>query len=56
MKIAIAADHAGFTLKSEIAAWLRQTGHEVLDLGTDSADKSVDYPRFGAKLASAIAT
>ena len=54
MKIAIAADHAGFALKTEIAAWLRQAGHEVVDLGTNNA-KSVDYPRFGAKLARAIA-
>ena len=55
MKIAIAADHAGFAMKKEIAEWLRQTGHEVLDLGTNSAE-SVDYPKFGAKLASAIAS
>lgn len=54
MKVALAADHAGFPLKSEIAAWLRQAGHEVLDLGTNSTEK-VDYPRFGAKLAKAIA-
>jgi ribose 5-phosphate isomerase B len=54
MRIAIAADHAGFAMKQEITAWLRQVGHEVTDLGTDSAE-SVDYPRFGAKLARAIA-
>ena len=54
MKVALAADHAGFALKSEIAAWLREAGHEVLDLGTNSTE-SVDYPRFGAKLAQAIA-
>jgi ribose 5-phosphate isomerase B len=54
MKVVLAADHAGFPLKSEIAAWLRQAGHEVLDLGTHSTE-SVDYPRFGARLARAIA-
>ena len=54
MRIALAADHAGFVLKDELAAFLRDQGHEVSDLGTNSAE-SVDYPMFGAKLASAIA-
>ena len=35
-------------------AWLGEQGHDVLDLGTNSHD-SVDYPRFGAMLAEAIA-
>ena len=54
MRIALSADHAGFTLKDELAAWLREQGHEVTDLGTNSGE-SVDYPRFGAKLAQVIA-
>jgi ribose 5-phosphate isomerase B len=54
MRIALAADHAGFALKQDIAAWLREQGHAVTDLGTDS-EQSVDYPLFGAKLARAIA-
>jgi ribose 5-phosphate isomerase B len=53
MRIALSADHAGFELKDQLAAWLAETGHEVIDLGTNSAD-SVDYPRYGALLASAI--
>ncbi|QDP20197.1 ribose 5-phosphate isomerase B [Sphingomonas xanthus] len=55
MPIALAADHAGYVLKDELAAWLRDSGHEVLDLGTNSAD-SVDYPQFGARLAHAVAS
>ncbi len=55
MKVALAADHAGFALKTEIAAWLKEAGHEVLDLGTNSTE-SVDYPKFGAALARAIAS
>ena len=43
MRIALAADHAGFDLKDELAAWLREAGHEVIDLGTNGPD-SVDYP------------
>ena len=55
MRIALAADHAGFALKDELAGWLREQGHEVLDLGTNSAD-SVDYPEFGTRLARAVAS
>ena len=54
MRIALAADHAGFALKDELAAWLRDQGHEVSDLGTNSGD-SVDYPEFGKRLARAVA-
>ncbi len=53
MRIAIAADHAAFALKQTLAAWLREGGHDVLDLGPDS-DARVDYPDFGYKLARAI--
>ena len=54
MRIALSADHAGFDLKDLLAAWLTETGHEVIDLGTNSAD-SVDYPDYGARLARAVA-
>ncbi len=53
MRIALAADHAGYVLKDELAAWLRDAGHEITDLGTNSTD-SVDYPEYGAKLARAV--
>jgi ribose 5-phosphate isomerase B len=53
MHIAIAADHAAFALKHVLADWLREIGHDVLDLGPDS-DARVDYPDFGYKLAAAI--
>ena len=54
MRIALAADHAGYMLKDELVAWLREAGHDVEDLGTNGPE-SVDYPQFGAKLAEAIA-
>ena len=54
MRIALAADHAGYLLKDELAAWLREAGHDVADLGTNGPE-SVDYPQFGARLADAIA-
>jgi ribose 5-phosphate isomerase B len=54
MRIALSADHAGVDLKDLIAGWLLDQGHEVLDLGTNSRE-SVDYPKFGAMLAEALA-
>lgn len=53
MKIAIASDHAGYPMKSDIQKFLADKHIEVIDLGTDS-DKSVDYPRFADKLAAHI--
>ena len=41
-------------MKGELREWLLELGHEVADLGPDSAD-SVDYPDFGYKLAGVIA-
>jgi ribose 5-phosphate isomerase B len=55
MRIALAADHAGYELKDELAAWLREAGHEITDLGTNGSE-SVDYPQYGAKLAAEIAS
>ena len=55
MRIALAADHAGYLLKDELATWLRGVGKEVLDLGT-SGPESVDYPKYGELLARAIAS
>jgi len=55
MRIALAADHAGYLLKDELAAWLREAGHEVTDLGTNGPE-SVDYPEYGAQLADAVAS
>jgi len=54
MRIVLTADHAGVDLKDELAAWLKEQGHDILDLGTNS-DESVDYPRYGAMLAEALA-
>lgn len=55
MRIAIASDHAAVAMKTELAQWLRESGHEVADLGT-TGDSSVDYPDYGYILASTVAT
>jgi RpiB/LacA/LacB family sugar-phosphate isomerase len=53
MKIAVGSDHAGFELKREVAACLREQGHEVLDVGTTST-APVDYPDYAEKVALAV--
>jgi beta-phosphoglucomutase family hydrolase/RpiB/LacA/LacB family sugar-phosphate isomerase len=45
MRVAIGADHAGFPLKKELSAYIRQLGHDVVDVGTHSTE-AVDYPDF----------
>ncbi|HEY3246005.1 MAG TPA: RpiB/LacA/LacB family sugar-phosphate isomerase, partial [Phycisphaerae bacterium] len=54
MRIAIAADHAGFPLKSEVARLLSSLGHEVLDLGAAQLDPKDDYPDFARLLGQAV--
>ena len=51
--VAIACDHAGFSMKLVLRAELERTGHHVIDLGTDS-EESVDYPDFGFALANTL--
>ncbi len=53
MKVAVACDHAGFPLKDFVLDAVRAAGHEVLDLGTNSAE-AVDYPDFSEKLGQAV--
>jgi ribose 5-phosphate isomerase B len=53
MRVAIAADHAGFELKQHLAGWLRQNGHDVIDLGTTSTEP-VDYPDYAAAVGHAV--
>ena len=53
MRIAIGADHAGFPLKQRFAHLLKEWGHEVEDLGTDS-EEPVDYPPICAAVGRAV--
>ena len=54
MKVALGADHGGFELKGLLAAHLKRLGHDVLDLGTSSA-QAVDYPRFARAVGLEVA-
>ena len=51
--VALAADHAGFTLKEELKYEVNSTSIKHIDLGT-SDENSVDYADYGRKAAEAL--
>ena len=53
MRVAVASDHAGFELKAELVQVVRDAGHDVRDLGTNSTD-AVDYPDYAEAVGVAI--
>ncbi len=53
--IAIASDHAGFQLKTEVVAELGRLGHLVMDLGPADTS-SVDYPDYATRVTDAVKT
>ncbi|MGP1253344.1 MAG: ribose 5-phosphate isomerase B [Kiloniellales bacterium] len=53
--VALAADHAGYELKQQLAEELALLGYSALDLGTNGPE-SVDYPDYGKSLADALAS
>jgi len=52
-KFYIATDHAGYELKAYVKEFVTSLGHEIVDLGPDSAER-VDYPDFAKKCAHAV--
>lgn len=55
MRVGIAADHGGFTLKGEAAESLRGSGYDVVEFGAHQLDPRDDYPDFVVPLAEAVA-
>jgi ribose 5-phosphate isomerase B len=53
MKLTIGSDHAGFELKKVLIDYLRQCGHELNDVGTDST-APVDYPDYAEAVALGV--
>ena len=53
MRISIGSDHRGFNLKSKIHDLLGESGHEVVDLGTNTTE-SCDYPDIGMAVAKSV--
>jgi RpiB/LacA/LacB family sugar-phosphate isomerase len=56
MRIGIAADHAGFALKNELANALSKSGHEVVDFGPSRLNPEDDYPDYVVPLARNVAS
>ena len=54
MRVSIGSDHAGFALKQHLVGTLREMGHEVDDVGTDS-EEAVDYPEICAEVGRRVA-
>lgn len=46
MKILVASDHAGFELKDKLISYLKNIGHEPVDMGPFKYDAEDDYPDF----------
>jgi RpiB/LacA/LacB family sugar-phosphate isomerase len=53
MLVVVGSDHAGYDLKHIIIESLKQQGHQILDVGTDSTT-AVDYPDFAEKVGRAV--
>ena len=55
MRVGIASDHGGFSLKQHLADALRSSGYEVVDFGANQFNPADDYPDFIIPLARAVA-
>ena len=54
MKLAIAADHAGYELKALLVPWLKSAGHQIIDLGAHQLDPDDDYPDYAAAVGQMV--
>ena len=54
MRVAVGADHAGFALKQQVLDWLKQNGHDVVDVGALAYDAVDDYPDSAVAVAEAV--
>lgn len=55
MRIVLGSDHAGFEMKQDLVRFVRELGHDVVDVGTDST-APVDYPDFAEAVGQAVRT
>jgi ribose 5-phosphate isomerase B len=55
MRVYLGSDHAGFELKADLIAWLRQAGHEPVDCGPSSYVPDDDYPVYVMRAARGVA-
>jgi ribose 5-phosphate isomerase B len=55
MKIVLGSDHLGYFLKEDLKAYIRELGHEPVDLGCQDSSEPVDYPDVAIAVAEEIA-
>jgi len=55
MRVVIGSDHAGFEQKQRLAQHLADAGVDVIDVGTQNGEDSVDYPDFAVAAARRVA-
>lgn len=54
MRVAVAFDHRGVKLRSRVCDTIAETGHELVDLGTDVAEPRIDYPDKAREIGESI--
>ena len=55
MRVAVGADHAGYSMKAPLVQVLEGLGHQIVDLGAHDLDPSDDYPDFSRAVAERVA-
>jgi ribose 5-phosphate isomerase B len=54
MRVAVAFDHRGVKIRARLLELLAETGHEVVDLGTDAPEPRIDYPDKAREIGEAV--
>ncbi|MQA01629.1 MAG: ribose-5-phosphate isomerase [Streptosporangiales bacterium] len=54
MHVYIGSDHAGYELKTQLAEWLKEHGHDVVDCGPEKFDPEDDYPPFCIRVGESV--
>jgi len=54
MKIIVGAPVKGFKLKTAVVQYLKERGHEIVDVGCYATEKFVKYPSIGERVAKAL--
>ena len=54
MRIAVAADHAGYPLNERVIDELQRSGHELIDFGTHDGSIADDYPDYAKQVSEAV--
>jgi RpiB/LacA/LacB family sugar-phosphate isomerase len=53
MRVVLGSDHAGFEMKEKVLVYVKELGHQVLDVGAHNASPT-DYPDYAEALGMAI--